>query len=142
MRVSVAAAPSPHLQRIVQEAQAFLEENLDRDLDLRSIAAQARLSPYYFTRVFTATVGTPPYRYLIALRIARAKELLSGTELTVTQICSRVGFQSLPHFTTTFRRHTGSTPTDYRRRQDFEADVRFTPGTAPLVVQPDRRLTR
>lgn len=142
MRVSIAAAPSPHLQRIVREAQAFLEDNLDRDLDLRAIAAQARLSPYYFTRVFTACVGTPPYRYLIALRIARAKELLRDTELTVTQICSRVGFQSLPHFTTTFRRHTGTTPTDYRRRRDYESDVRFSAGTAPLVVQPDRRFTR
>jgi AraC-like DNA-binding protein len=137
------AMSSPHLRRVVGEIQQYLGENLHRDINLRAIAREASLSPYYFSRAFTACVGVPPYRYLIGLRIARAKHLLLATDLTITQICSRVGFRNLPHFTTTFRRHTGTTPTDYRRRRDFEADaLRFSPGTAPLVLQPDRRLTR
>ena len=90
--------------------QVFLEENLDRDVDLRTIAREAALSPYYFTRQFTAYVGVPPYRYLIGLRIDRAKDLLRESEFTVTQICHRVGFNSLSHFTTTFRQHTGVSP--------------------------------
>ena len=68
--------PSPHLQRRIREVQAFLAENLDRDVDLRAIAHEASLSPYYFTRQFTAFVGVPPYRYLIQLRIDRAMALL------------------------------------------------------------------
>jgi AraC family transcriptional regulator len=137
------AMSSPHLRRVVQEIQEYLGENLHRDINLRAIAREASLSPYYFSRAFTACVGVPPYRYLIGLRIARAKQLLAATDLTITQICSRVGFRNLPHFTTTFRRHTGSTPTDYRRRRDWEEDARrFSPGTAPLVIQPDRRLMR
>ena len=131
--------PSPHLQRKIGLVQAFLRENLDRDVDLRAIAHEASLSPYYLTRQFTAYVGVPPYRYLIALRIDRAIELLRETELTVTQICSRVGFNSLSHFTTTFRSHTGLSPSAYRRRVDWEKGAnRFSAGTEPFVHRPKR----
>jgi transcriptional regulator GlxA family with amidase domain len=78
--------PSPHLQRRIREVQTFLAANLDRDVDLQAIAREAALSPYYFTRQFTAFVGVPPYRYLIGLRIERARQLLRETELTVTDV--------------------------------------------------------
>jgi AraC family transcriptional regulator len=134
--------PSPHLQRRIREVQVFLADNLDRDVDLRAIAHEASLSPYYFTRQFTAYVGVPPYRYLIGLRIDRAMQLLRETELSVTQICHRVGFNSLSHFTTTFRQHTGVSPSAYRRRQDWERDAnRFAPITQSLVEQPNKRYT-
>ncbi len=134
--------PSPHLQRRIREVQTFLAANLDRDVDLQTIAREASLSPYYFTRQFTAYVGVPPYRYLIGLRIERARQLLRETELTVTQICHRVGFNSLSHFTTTFRQHTGVSPSAYRRRRDWEQDAhRFSPITQPLVQQPNKRLS-
>ena len=131
--------PSPHLRRKISQVQAFLQENLDRDVDLHAIAREAALSPYYLTRQFTAYVGVPPYRYLIHLRIQRAVELLRDTELTITQICARVGFNSLSHFTTTFRTHTGLSPSAYRRRVDWEKGAhRFSPGTEPLVHRPKR----
>ena len=133
--------PSPHLQRRIREVQAFLAENLDRDVDLQAIAQEASLSPYYFSRQFTAFVGVPPYRYLIGLRIDRAIDLLRDTELSITQICHRVGFNSLSHFTTTFRQHTGVSPSAYRRRVDWEHDVnRFGVMTDPLVHQPNKRM--
>ena len=142
MTLSEGVSPSPHLQRRIREVQIFLEENLDRDVDLRTIAREASLSPYYFTRQFTAYVGVPPYRYLIGLRIERAKDLLRGSELTVTQICHRVGFNSLSHFTTTFRQHTGFSPSAYRRRKDWEQEAfRFGSITEPLVHQPNKRMS-
>jgi AraC family transcriptional regulator len=135
--------PSPHLQRKIHEVQLFLAQNLAQDVDLNAIAAHASLSPYYFTRQFTAMVGMPPYRYLITLRIKRAAELLLESDLTVTQILHRVGFHSPSHFTTTFRRHMGMSPTDYRRRNDFERNAnRFSSLVDPLVHHPDPRLTR
>jgi AraC family transcriptional regulator len=135
--------PSPHLQRKIHEVQAFLAQNLADDVDLNTIAAQASLSPYYFTRQFTAMIGMPPYRYLITLRIQRAAELLRGSDLTVTQILHRVGFHSPSHFTTTFRRHMGMSPTAYRRRYDFERNAnRFSQSVDPLVAVPNPRLTR
>jgi AraC-like DNA-binding protein len=131
--------PSPHLQRRIREVQAYLGENLHRDdVDLRAIAREASLSPFYFTRAFTAYVGVPPYRYLIGLRMARAQELLRTSELTVTQICQRVGFNSLSHFTTTFRRHTGVSPTAYRRSTDLEPGLRMSAAADALSQQPKR----
>ena len=130
--------PSPHLQRRIHEVQVFMRENLHRDVNLGGIAHEAALSPYYFSRAFTAYVGMPPYRYLIGLRMERAQELLRTSDLSVTQICQRVGFHSLSHFTTTFHRHTGATPTGYRRRLDFERGHRFSATTDPLVRQPNR----
>jgi AraC-like DNA-binding protein len=54
-----------------------------------------------------------------------------------------VGFHSPSHFTTTFRRHMGMSPTDYRRRADFEQNAnRFSRATDPLVHQPEHRLSR
>jgi AraC family transcriptional regulator len=143
MTMTVDGLPSPHLQRKIHEVQVFLAQNLADDVDLNTIAAQASLSPYYFTRQFTAMIGMPPYRYLITLRIQRAAELLRGSDLTVTQILHCVGFHSPSHFTTTFRRHMGMSPTAYRRRYDFERNAnRFTQAVDPLVAVPNPRLTR
>jgi AraC family transcriptional regulator len=143
MTLTIDGLPSPHLQRKIHEVQVFLAQNLAHDVDLNAIAAHASLSPYYFTRQFTAMVGMPPYRYLIMLRIQRAAELLRASDLTVTQILHRVGFHSPSHFTTTFRRHMGVSPTAYRRRFDFERNAnRFSRSVDPLVIQPDPRLTR
>lgn len=143
MTVTTDGLPSPHLQRKIHEVQVFLAQNLSHEVDLNTIAAQASLSPYYFTRQFTAMIGMPPYRYLITLRIQRAAQLLRESDLTVTQILHRVGFHSPSHFTTTFRRHMGMSPTAYRRRYDFERNAnRFSRSVDPLVLQPDPRLTR
>jgi AraC family transcriptional regulator len=143
MTLTAEGLPSPHLQRKIAEVQAFLAQNLAYDVDLAAIARQAALSPYYFTRPFTAMVGMPPYRYLINLRIQRAAQLLRESDLTVTQILHRVGFHSPSHFTTTFRRHMGLSPTAYRRRYDFEQNAnRFSRTVDPLVIQPDQRMTR
>ncbi|HZB00705.1 MAG TPA: AraC family transcriptional regulator [Actinomycetota bacterium] len=143
MTMTADGLPSPHLQRKIHEVQAFLAQNLAYDVDLNTIAAQASLSPYYFTRQFTAMIGMPPYRYLITLRIQRAAQLLRESDLTVTQILHRVGFHSPSHFTTTFRRHMGMSPTAYRRRFDFEHNVnRFSRSVDPLVAVPNPRLTR
>jgi AraC family transcriptional regulator len=143
MTLTADGLPSPHLQRKIHEVQVFLAQNLAHDVDLNTIARQASLSPYYFTRQFTAMVGMPPYRYLINLRIQRAAQLLLESDLTVTQILHRVGFHSPSHFTTTFRRHMGMSPTAYRRRYDFERNVnRFSRAVDPLVVKPNSQMTR
>ena len=60
MTVIADGLPSPHLQRKIHEVQVFLAQNLAYDVDLNAIAAHASLSPYYFTRQFTAMVGMPP----------------------------------------------------------------------------------
>lgn len=131
---------SRHVRERAEEIRAYLEENLTRDLDIKQVARAASLSPFYLTRIFKARFGVPPYRYLIELRIDRARELLRESSLSVTQICQRSGFNSLSHFITTFRLHTGLTPSQYRRMVDWQQDAgRYGQETEALVKQPRRR---
>jgi AraC-like DNA-binding protein len=107
---------------------------------MHEVARAAALSPYYLTRIFKARYGVPPYRYVIGLRIADATALLRDSSLSVTQICHRTGFNSLSHFITTFRRHTGMSPSRYRRMVDWQRDTgRFGRESEAILRGPRRR---
>jgi len=76
--------------------------------------AAAGLSPYYFARAFQRFVGVPPHRYLTGVRLRHAARLLDqGAAVTYT--CYEVGFGSLSHFVTAFRRRFGVLPSAARR---------------------------
>jgi AraC family transcriptional regulator len=97
--------------------KVYLREHLADQIRIKHLASLVALSPYYFVRTFKRYVGVPPHRYLTQVRMERARELLEGSDLSATQICHRVGFSSLSHFTNTFRQHVGVSPTAYRRDQ-------------------------
>ncbi|MFN2591178.1 MAG: helix-turn-helix domain-containing protein [Actinomycetota bacterium] len=111
--------------------KVYLREHLADQIRIKHLAALVALSPFYFVRTFKEHVGVPPHRYLTTVRIERACELLATSSLTATQICARVGFTTLSHFTNTFRKHTGMTPIAYRRAVTAE--------TAPRAGSPVRR---
>ena len=130
---------SRHVREHAEQVRAYLEANLTQDLDMNAVARAASLSPFYLTRIFKQRYGVPPYRYLIGLRIRYASDLLRESSLSVTQVCHRSGFNSLSHFITTFRNHTGMSPSQYRRVADWEQDAgRFGQETEPLVETPRR----
>jgi AraC family transcriptional regulator len=96
----------------------YVEEHLAETVRLASLAEVARLSPFHFSRAFKQSFGTPPHRYLTSRRIERAKTLLANDTTSVTQVGVAVGFAETSSFTTAFRKHTGLTPTVYRRGLD------------------------
>ena len=93
---------------------------MDRDhakrLDIATLACIAHVSQAHFIRVFRATFGETPHRYLQRRRVERAMFLLRETDRSVTEICLDVGFASLGTFTRTFTAVVGDPPTIYRRR--------------------------
>jgi len=97
------------------QVRDYIEEHLDDDVSLVTLAELAHLSPFHFARAFKQSFELPPHRYLTLRRIERAKELLGQRELSVTQIGLDVGFSETSAFSSTFRKHTGVTPTDFRR---------------------------
>ena len=102
------------LMRRVDQAVQLIETEFARDLTLGEIAAAAGLSPYYFARAFQKFVGVPPHRYLTGVRLRHAARLLDeGASVTFT--CYEVGFGSLSHFVTAFRRRFGVLPSAARR---------------------------
>jgi AraC family transcriptional regulator len=92
-----------------------MHERIDRPFALDEMARIAYLSPFYFNRVFRQLTGLPPRRFHTALRIAAAKRLLLTTDLSVTEVCLEVGYQSLGTFTTHFHELVGVSPRELRR---------------------------
>lgn len=93
----------------------FMEENLSSQLRLERLAAEAGLSPFHFSRVFAATFGSPPHRYLRDMRARRAKRLLADRRLSLAEIATAVGFRDQARFTTAFGASTGVAPGAYRK---------------------------
>jgi len=83
---------------------------------LEQLASVAALSKFHFHRLFVATYGRTPARHVFERRIERAQDLLRSTNLTVTEICFAVGFNSLGSFSSRFAQIVGESPSAYQRR--------------------------
>jgi AraC family transcriptional regulator len=93
----------------------YIHEHLDAELSLDHLAAVARISPYHFARLFKASAGLPPHQNVIARRVERARELLSGRDRPpLAEVATEVGFSDQSHFTRHFRRLVGVTPGRFR----------------------------
>ncbi len=92
-----------------------MRARLSEDISLDELAAEARLSPFHFARMFKRSVGVPPRVYLTRLRVEKACELLGSTGLTVTEIALEVGYSSNQALARVFMRHKRMSPRDYRR---------------------------
>jgi AraC-like DNA-binding protein len=102
--------------RRLDAARRFLAAHLDEPLTLDDLARQAYLSKFHFLRVFKSAFDDTPVRYLRRRRLEAAERLLAQTDLSVTAVCYRVGFESLGSFSSLFRRHAGLSPNAFRRR--------------------------
>lgn len=98
-------------QRLVRE---FLLENIDKKVDLQTLAAHVGLSRCYFSRAFKKSFGMPPYHYLLELRINKAAELLRQTKRPITDVGLDVGFAGPGEFSRAFRQLMGCTPRQFR----------------------------
>jgi AraC family transcriptional regulator len=108
----VASLPAGKIRRLLE----FIEENLDGDLSLSAMGAEAEISPLYLARAFRAVVGQSPHQYVLSRRIERAKELLRNTDLPVVDVAFAVGFSSQSHLSHWFVRQLGVSPAAYRRQ--------------------------
>ncbi|MGW4096392.1 helix-turn-helix transcriptional regulator [Mycobacterium sp. NPDC004974] len=93
---------------------AFLEDSMDSEITLETLARQAKMSVGGFIKAFRAAFHTTPYQFLLERRIERAKSLLRNTSHTVTEVSAMVGFSTPNHFATAFRRRVGVSPSTYR----------------------------
>lgn len=111
------AAPRCRVLSKTQErlAKDLLVADLLVEPRLTDIASVCGLSVRQFIDAFRRTTGMPPFRWLRAYRIQRARELLRGTSLSLTEIGAACGFSDQSHFTRTFSAATGTTPGNWRR---------------------------
>lgn len=93
--------------RLVTE---WIEARLGTTITLDQLAALVHLSPFHFVRCFKATMGLPPYQYLLARRMERAKQLLLSSTLPIAEIAWLLSYSNLSHFRRLFAQQHGLTP--------------------------------
>jgi AraC-like DNA-binding protein len=99
----------------VRTATTFIDQNSDRNLQVRDVAAAVRLSPSYFSHAFKESFGQSAKSYIIERRITRAKHLMLTTRDTLAHIALACGFSDQAHFCRTFGGLIGQTPSRWRR---------------------------
>jgi len=126
-----------HLRR----ARDLIDREYARPLDVAALAREALMSSAHFSRQFRAAYGETPYAYLMTRRIERAKALLRGGEMSVSEVCWGVGCTSLGSFSARFTELVGETPTAYRARD--HAGLASVPGCiAKDLTRPSREPSR
>lgn len=120
-----------HLRQL-RRAKDAMDRDWAEPLDLDAVAAYAGYSRYHFVRAFKAVYGQTPGQYLSRRRIERAEELLRTADLSVTEICMLVGFTSLGTFSTSFKKQTGLSPSEYRDRHTGQG-ASLIPGCYALL---------
>ena len=93
----------------------YINENLSAEHSLVSLARLACLSPNYFVRKFRRQFGMAPLKYVTMARIERAKALISGTDMQISDVMVAVGFTDAAHFSKVFKAHTGYSPRSFRK---------------------------
>jgi AraC-like DNA-binding protein len=114
-----AADPAPTEHPVLERSMEYLRRIWNdgyRACSLAELAAGAGSSPTHLSRLFRAELGVSPGWALRVLRLQRAATLLTRTSLAVQAVAALVGFTTQFHFSDTFRRHYGMSPTQYRKR--------------------------
>jgi len=96
-------------------AKEMLRSHLDGRISIAEVAEACQLSRSHFTRAFRLTTGLTPHDWLQAQRLARARELLRGSDLPLAEVATACGFADQSHFTRVFSRAEGAPPGHWRR---------------------------
>jgi signal transduction histidine kinase/DNA-binding LacI/PurR family transcriptional regulator/AraC-like DNA-binding protein/ActR/RegA family two-component response regulator len=102
-------------QRLTRKAMAYIHEHYAESIGREDIAYSIGISEGYLSRCFTQETGLSLIHYLTRYRIQQAKQLLTSSGLTITEIAMQVGFSDSNYFSRTFRREIGVSPLAYRR---------------------------
>lgn len=113
-RVALDQAADGQAAGPVATAVAYLHAHPEEDVSMADLALEAGLSANYLGERFKAELGVTVADYLSRLRVDRARELLAGSERSVTDIALSVGFDGASYFGKVFRKLTGHTPREYR----------------------------
>ena len=125
----------------LRRSRDLMDREYARPLEVAELARAALMSTAHFSRQFRAAYGETPYSYLMTRRIERAKALLRGGELSVTEVCTEVGCTSLGSFSARFTDLVGETPTAYRARA-HSALARVPGCVARDITRPSRKPSR
>ncbi len=99
----------------VLKLQRYITNHIDEKLYLEDLSEEVNLAPEYLCRLFKKETHLTINQYIQQLRINEAIWLLRYSDKPIVDIAQSVGFQNQSHFAHTFQKHTGQTPTNYRK---------------------------
>ena len=107
-----------NLHFAVRAALEYLETNYCKEeLSMKDVSAYLKMNPSYFSRIFSEETKSTFTEYLNTLRMQKASQLLTGTNLRISEICYQVGMQDPFYFSTLFKKHKGVSPSEYREEK-------------------------
>lgn len=123
--LSLAQALSLHISSVqvdnsdilIRKAADYIDQHYAEKISLEDVATSVGISKYYLSNMFKKIQGINFSSHLNNVRIEKAKLLLKNPQITVAQICEQVGFHDQQYFSKIFKRHTGMTVTEYRKRK-------------------------
>jgi transcriptional regulator GlxA family with amidase domain len=113
---AVVPLKTEHSDGMISSAQEWLHGNFHRTFSLEEPAKRVGMSMRNFIRRFKHATGDAPLMYVQKLRVAAAKRLLENDHRTMQEISDAVGYQDVAFFRALFQRHTGVSPSAYRRQ--------------------------
>jgi AraC family transcriptional regulator len=106
----------------VARIRDYVMSHLEETITVAALARIAGHSPFYFSRIFTRTVGVPPHRYIVRLRLQRAIELIRGNQHALAEVALRAGFADQSHLTRWMQRVHGASLTRLGTGNAFSVD--------------------
>lgn len=113
-----APAPGASGSRVLDTAVDHIRKNYSYPLTVEEVARRCGVDRSQLFRLFKTRLGLSPQQYILSLRLERARELLCGTSLSVTEVMYSCGFGELCHFSRSFRRAFGEPPSACRKRRE------------------------
>ena len=115
-----------------------MDREYAQPLNVEALARDAHMSAGHLGREFRRAYGETPYSYLMTRRIERAMAILRQGDLSVTDVCFKVGCSSLGTFSTRFTELVGVPPSTYRRQARAGATAGMPPCVEKKVTRPVR----
>ena len=98
-----------------RRVEAYLTQNLEHSVGIKTLAGMVSLSASHFYRAFKRSFGKTPHAYLVGLRVERAKQMMQSTAEPLSQIALACGLADQAHLCKIFRRCVGVAPSAWRR---------------------------
>ena len=105
----------------IERAVHYFSEHYNKPISIEQYAQEHLMSVNWFIHSFKEVMKMPPMQYIMSLRIAAAKGYLESSDKSINEIANIVGYDNALYFSRLFKKHTGLTPTEYKKQSKSQS---------------------